>query len=136
MSSLFDKIRVLFQSKLTPSKPSKPQAPIPQDWINQAQKEVGTLYSREELASARKAESSTSARADTVQLRQMMLNEMSLDDLSAAAEIMGVDATKLEGGKGRRVMALLTLAEKEGRLEALIAVCKAMKPDVNWPTID
>ncbi|MGB1252483.1 MAG: hypothetical protein ACPG8W_17845 [Candidatus Promineifilaceae bacterium] len=130
MSSLFDKVRTLFRSKMTRTKPQAPT--IPQDWINRAQEEVGTRYSRADLANARKAETGASTNANTVELRQKMLNQFSLDDLNAAADIMGIDTAKLEGGKGRRVMALITLSEKSGRLEELIAICKAMKPDATW----
>lgn len=133
MSSFFDKVRVLVRSKLTPSKSdtSPPPASIPQDWIDAAQKEVGT-YSRADLVGAREAEQGVSERVNTVGLRQTMLNQFSLDDLNAVAEIMGVDSATLEGGKGRRVMALINLSEREGRLEELTAICKAMKPDAAW----
>lgn len=129
MSSLFDKLRVLFRAKTTPSKSPKT---IPQDWINKAQEEVGTLYSRADLAAAREAEASAATSADTVALRQTMLNQLTEDELNGIYEMMGLATDQISGGKGRRVMGLLTYAEKEGRLDELVALCKAVKPEADW----
>ena len=50
----------------------------------------------------------------------------------ALAEAMALDYAVLPGGKGRKVLELVTAFEKEGKLDQLLQQCRAENSDVAW----
>ncbi|MEM7335975.1 MAG: hypothetical protein AAF490_28105 [Chloroflexota bacterium] len=72
------------------------------------------------------------AAVDAVYLRQQMLNFLTVEQIDLLAERLAVDSTHLEGGKGRRVMALLTAVSQQDNLPQLIKLCQELDPKVSW----
>lgn len=138
--TLFDKLKTLVQSRLprigadsTVSQSGVPHPPpstdIPQDWINAAQKEVGSLSSRAEVEAARSAERASPV--DTIPLREGMLNQLSVEEIDVLAKQLQLPIA-LSGGKGRRVLAVMTAAQQAGKLTSLLELCQTLVPDYDW----
>lgn len=69
---------------------------------------------------------------DPIFLRQQMSNHFDEATLVLVAETFGLDFAQLSGGKGRRVLQLVTHCEKERQLDVLMARCQELKPTVAW----
>ena len=128
--TLFDKIKTLVLSK-QPRRADPPPAPveIPQEWLDAAQREAGTLSTRSEVENARSAEAGSDV--NTIRLREGMLNQLSVDEIDVIAKQLQLPVS-LEGGKGRRVLAVITAAERTDKLDALLALCQTLDPDYDW----
>ena len=130
--TLFEKLKTLVQSQLPardPLKQDQPAPEIPQDWLNKAQEEVGTLSPRADVEAARSAENKSAF--NTLRLREGMLNQLSVEEIDVIAKQLQLPVT-LAGGKGRRVLAVLTAAERSGKLENLLEFCQTLDPDYDW----
>jgi tetratricopeptide (TPR) repeat protein len=69
-------------------------------------------------------------------LRDMMATYFSLEELTALTFDLGVDYEELgEGGKSSRIMALIRLLARDGRIVALIDQCQALRPQVDWAAL-
>lgn len=130
--NLFDKAKRLLGhagDKQPPAAKNTVSA-IPQDWLNAAQAEVGSLLSRDEVEAARHSEQAHDV--DTTALREAMLNHLNDDTLPQIAEQVGLAPSQLFGGKGRKVMGLLQHAERHKRVTDLLTACQTLMPDVSW----
>ncbi len=128
---LFDKAKQMFRRTRDEQPPAvNAVQAIPQDWLNAAQAEVGSLLSREEVEAARQSEQTHDV--ETTALREAMLNHLTDDTLSHIAEQIGLAPSQLFGGKGRKVMGLLQHAERHKRVTDLLTACQTLMPDVSW----
>ncbi len=130
--TLFDKLKTLVQSQLPrfgEKKTTQPANDIPQDWINAAQQEVGSYSSRAEVEAARSAENASDI--NPIPLREGMLNQLSTDEIDVLAKQLQLPIA-LSGGKGRRVLAVMTAAQQAGKLTALLELCRTLVPDYEW----
>ncbi|MEM7113973.1 MAG: hypothetical protein AAF614_16180 [Chloroflexota bacterium] len=69
---------------------------------------------------------------DPIFLRQQLSNHLTVTDLQAIAQMVGTDYDTMAGGKGRRVLELVTHCERKQMLEKLLDECQRRKPEVNW----
>ncbi len=131
--TLFEKLRTLVQSRLPrfgeEKKPATSADNIPQQWIDAAQQEVGSLSTRREVEAARAAEKTIDI--NPVPLREGMLNELSVDEIDVLAKQLQLPIT-FSGGKGRRVLAVMTAAQQAGKLTSLLELCQTLVPDYDW----
>lgn len=111
---------------------------VPQAWLDAAQAAVGAppTLQRTDLVNARQAEIAAGGEIDTVALRTAMLNHLSPADLDALCRALDLDPGRLNGGKGRQTMALLMEAQYAGKLPALLAACRARRPEIAWQPAD
>ena len=86
--------------------------------------------SRDDVEAARSAETGHSV--NTTALREAMLNNLDDEQLQLVAQKIDVAPDQLAGGRGRKVMATLQAAERNGRLADLLAACQKIAPDVDW----
>lgn len=129
--NLFEKARKLLGKEPKKQVESTGQTTaIPQEWLDAAQAEVGSLLSREEVESARTAE--LAHNVNVTALREAMLNHLDADALVTLAEQIGLAPSQLFGGKGRKVMGLLQHAERNQRVTELLAACQTLKPAIDW----
>lgn len=77
-----------------------------------------------------------SIEVNTASLREKVLNNLTDDELNNLCLDMNVEWEKLEGGKGRKVMELMAIAQRSGRLSLLIELCQLAKPEINWTRPD
>ncbi|MAT99122.1 MAG: hypothetical protein CL608_18405 [Anaerolineaceae bacterium] len=69
---------------------------------------------------------------DPIFLRQQMSNHLDAAQLTTMGETIGLDYAALPGGKGRKVLALVTAFEKEGQLTRLLALCQQQNSEIEW----
>ncbi len=133
---LFDKLSLLIRSKLTPERPSSdhldydevpPDAPTvtyPEVTIDRATRR-STINNAQMLDEAAEG-------IDTTALRERILNNLSDEEIKNIALDMNIDPETLPGGKGRKIMELMALAQREGKLPLLLDLCRLAKPAVAW----
>lgn len=69
-------------------------------------------------------------------LRDMLVEYFNLDDLASLCLALSVDFDELgEGPKSRRVIRLLRLLAGSGRLPDLLHQCAALRPGLDWATL-
>lgn len=69
---------------------------------------------------------------DSIFLRQQMLNHLSSAQVDELGERFAVPAQRMSGGKGRRVMAVITAVSNQNQLAELLIACQEIQPDVQW----
>ena len=69
---------------------------------------------------------------DPIFLRQQMSNHLTVADLQTIAQTAGTDYDAMVGGKGRRVLQLVTHCEQKQIVDKLLDECKKRKPNVKW----
>lgn len=72
------------------------------------------------------------SQVDPIFLRQQMSNHLGKEELAAIGAKIGVDYEVLPGGKGRKVLALVTAFEKEGQLTELLVLCQQQNSKIEW----
>ena len=72
------------------------------------------------------------SQVDPIFLRQQMSNHLGKEDLAAIGAKIRVDYKGLPGGKGRKVLALVTAFEKEGQLTELLVLCQQQNSKIEW----
>ncbi len=116
---LWDKIRWLFKDD-EPLQPEEPKIVIPEVTI-QKTRQGQTAVSHPPTASV-----------DPVFLRQQMSNHLDEVQLATIGETIGQDYAALPGGKGRKVLQLVTAFEKEGQLTELLVLCQQQNSSIEW----
>lgn len=69
---------------------------------------------------------------DPIFLRQQMSNHLDEGQLATIGRTIGLDYAALSGGKGRKVLQLVTAFEKVGQLTELLAQCRQQDSSVEW----
>ena len=116
---LWGKLKGLFQSDETPPA-EQPKIVIP-EVVLQKTSEGQTAVSQPPITTI-----------DAIFLRQQMSNHLDDSQLARMAAGMALDYVALPGGKGRKVLELVTAFEKEGKLDQLLQQCQAENSDVAW----
>lgn len=78
------------------------------------------------------AVSASSSAVDPIFLRQQMSNHLDDNQLQAIGVESGLDYQALPGGKGRKVLELVTAFEKEGKLTHLLLLCQKQNSEIEW----
>jgi hypothetical protein len=60
-----------------------------------------------------------------------MLNLLSVEEIEVLAKQLQLPVAQ-SGGKGRRVLAVMTAAQQAGKLAALLELCQTLVPDYDW----
>jgi hypothetical protein len=129
--SLLDKLRGLWSQSDAPEE--EKDEPLPPQYIP----EVIIDYGQRNRPSEAKLDdpTQTSRQADgldLVYLRQQMSNHLDVDGLRSISDQLGLAWDELSGGKGRRVLALISWCEQNGRLPDLLQACEAQNTAVAW----
>ena len=125
--NIFKKVSLLVRSTLSIERdePLPPEATI--------------KYPKVEIDRANRSASTNAQQIDemnveinTTSLREKVLNNLNDEELKNLCWDMNVEWETLDGGKGRKVMELMAIAQSSGRLPLLIELCQLAKPEVNW----
>lgn len=69
---------------------------------------------------------------DPVYLRQLISNYFSLTQLHDTAAKFGISPKKLNGGKGRQVLDVITAVSNQNKLPELLEACQQLLPNIPW----
>jgi hypothetical protein len=116
---LWEKLKQRLQ-KEGPARPETPKIVIPE-----------VVIQRTRLGQTAVSQLPTST-IDPIFLRQQMSNHLDDAQLLSLSEKIGLPYEALPGGKGRKVLELVTAFEKEGKLEALLQLCQMQNGKIEW----
>lgn len=66
-------------------------------------------------------------------LRENLNKYFDIVDLKTVCQDLGVDFDELTGGKSEKILDLINLVEKKGRLSELLSYLAGERPDLTWP---
>ena len=117
-SSFWRKLKQMFQPDEAPPEP--PSVVIPE------------VIMQKKAAGHTAVSQSPASFIDPIFLRQQMSNHLNEAQLTTVGAEIGVDYSTLPGGKGRKVLELVTAFEKQGKLADLLRLCQAQNSDIQW----
>ena len=118
-SSLWRKIQRLFQAD-EPPPPEPPNIVMPE------------LVMQKPTVDQTAESGSPASVIDPIFLRQQMSNHLDEAQLTAIGAQIDMEYSALPGGKGRKVLELVTAFEKQGKLDDLLRLCQAQNGDIQW----
>lgn len=128
--SLLDKLRGLWSQ---PAAVEEEKDELPPQYIPEVIIDYGQRNRPSEASLGDPTQTSREADGlDLIYLRQQMSNHLDIDALRAIGEQLGLVWDELSGGKGRRVLALISWCEQNGRLPDLLQACEAQNTAVAW----